>query len=464
MSLIEWERFWGRGDKGVVGELQGWGEGRAISLIQGGEDAEREGFEPPVPERTTVFKTVAIDRSATSPKANIIPQGSLPEREGRRREESGCPKKSVSFLTTRESRFVYNRRMKIAVAMSGGVDSSYAAWKLREEGHHVEGFTFVAYEGSDTGPACRAAEYLGIPHHVVDLKGAFEERVITPFVDLYLKGYTPNPCVLCNRFIKGGVFLRTLLDDLGFEALATGHYARKIRRAGGWTLGEPEDQGKSQSYFLSLMEPKALERILFPLEGIRKGDVKRIMDSLLPGLFRRERESFEICFVKEAKYYTFLRRRLGKRGDPGEFVDREGNVLGRHTGFFKYTLGQRRGLGISLGEHRSYVVDLDPQTGRVVLGREEDLFTESFPVGPINWLVSPPAEGLEVMTRYRGERVPVRSLENREGRLWVHLQRPAKLVAPGQLAAFLEGGEFVGGGLVSRKVEDVPSFGIEYKP
>ena len=125
--------------------------------------------------------------------------------------------------------------------MSGGVDSSYAAWKLREEGHHVEGFTFVAYEGSDTGPACRAAEYLGIPHHVVDLKGAFEERVITPFVDLYLKGYTPNPCVLCNRFIKGGVFLRTLLDDLGFEALATG--TTPVRSGGrGWP-GEPEDQG-----------------------------------------------------------------------------------------------------------------------------------------------------------------------------------------------------------------------------
>ncbi len=340
--------------------------------------------------------------------------------------------------------------MRIAVALSGGVDSSFAAFKLKEEGNYVETFTFKANNIFNTEKAAYISEIMGIKHHIIDISGEFNNKIIDYFVKSYMKGYTPNPCALCNRIIKSDIFINKIRKFDNFDFFASGHYVAKGEYDNVPILKEHKDKSKSQTYFLSLIDKDILPSLVFPLSEYNKKFVKEIMLSKFSEIFNREKESFEICFIKNIKYYNYIRRRIKEKGRKGVFKNNRGEILGTHSGFYKYTIGQRRGLRIAQGE-RMYVYDTDPENNIVYIGNEENLYKDFFYIKNINWFYFPKKNDIFfVRTRYNGKLVRVDKIEKESGKFKIILSESVKAITPGQLSSFYIEDNLIGGGIIER--------------
>lgn len=356
---------------------------------------------------------------------------------------------------------------KVFVAMSGGVDSSVAAALLKEQGASVEGVTmcFSIAQAKTRRPSCcgvegiedarRAAKVLNIPHHVLDFAEEMNEQVIEDFVQEYLSGRTPNPCVRCNHLLKFGSLFR-LARSSGADYLATGHYARLACDSVGtqYRLCKAVDRRKDQSYFLYGTAVENFARILFPLGEIRKEEVRKLAASF--GLPNAEKaESQDICFVDAGGYQKFLRDRLGEEYfKPGPFVDQNNKVVGEHQGIANYTIGQRERLGIALG-FPVYVYRIDKLTNQVFVGPEEFLFSRGFLLGAVNNLRPDVLAGtVEVQVRIRYNAAEVKAVVTIEQDApWrVDFEQKQKAVTPGQSAVFFRDDEVLGGGVIEQSV------------
>lgn len=343
------------------------------------------------------------------------------------------------------------RKRRIAVAMSGGVDSSVAAARLLAAGDEVFGLTMdTTGSGGPAADAAAAARQLGIPHRVVDLSREFRERIVRAFADEYRRGRTPNPCVRCNALIKFGL-LREKAVEFGAEFLATGHHARAVVDAsrGRTILARGLDPDKDQSYFLYRLSQEALAAALFPVGGLLKSEVREEAKRL--GLGAAEKpESQEICFVPGDDYPRFLRDVVPEAFQPGPIVDAAGRLLGEHRGVAFYTVGQRRGLGIA-APRPLYVVEIRAPENTVVVGENGDLFRGRLRADDLSWVSGEePVSALvvEARVRYRQVAVPAKVEPEGEGTVLVTFERPQRAVAPGQSVVFYSGDEVLGGGLI----------------
>jgi tRNA-specific 2-thiouridylase len=366
------------------------------------------------------------------------------------------------------------RDRRVVVAMSGGVDSSVTAALLVEQGFDVVGITLQLYDhgaavakkgaccaGQDIHDAARVAERLGIPHYVLDYESRFRRDVIDDFADAYARGETPIPCVRCNQTVKFRDLLATA-RDLGADALATGHYVRRVDGAGGPELHRAADDSRDQSYFLFATTRAQLAFLRFPLGGLAKDETRTLARRFdLP--VAAKPDSQDICFVPTGDYAALVAKLRPGAAEPGEIVDVAGRVLGAHAGVIHFTIGQRKGLGVSADEPL-YVVRLEPETRRVVVGPRAALGTLRVPLAGVNWLGEvPPTDGLAVRVKLRSAQPPVaaRVVLDGLGGGAVVLDEPAFGVAPGQACVVYDGTRVLGGGWIRRDAagtaESVPS-------
>ncbi len=366
--------------------------------------------------------------------------------------------------------------MKIAVAMSGGVDSSAAAAILQEQGHELVGFTMQLWNQrrgisvdengeplpsrccslDDVYDARRVAEELGFPFYVLNLEKEFERDVVQPFVDSYLHGETPIPCVACNSRLKFAS-LDKLATSLGCEKVATGHYARVEfdEATNRYRLLRGRDPNKDQSYFLWELRQDQLSRALFPLGEMSKSDARQAArESHLA--VAEKKESQEICFVPDGDYAGFIDRYLeaeqqtDRLPGEGEIVNASGEVLGRHTGIHRYTIGQRRGIGIA-DARPLYVLNVEASTDRVVVGYDDELLSDEFTAAGVNWIAfDNPVEPVraEVRVRYRHTAAPATITPLPDNRATVKFDEPQRAITPGQATVFYRADEVVGGGWI----------------
>lgn len=362
----------------------------------------------------------------------------------------------------------------VAVAMSGGVDSSVAAALLVQRGYRVVGITLQIWQESQTDPrhagccslgavvdARRVARILGIPHYVLNFREQFAQTVIADFIAEYRRGRTPNPCVQCNRYVKFDAFLQKA-DEVGAQFIATGHYARiqYDEKSGRWLLLKAVSREKDQSYVLFPMTQAQLSRTLLPLGDLPSKTETRVLARELGLPVADKPDSQEICFVAEAGgYREFLRRRVPGAMQAGEIRDVHGNLLGRHSGIAFFTIGQRRGLGLSGHREPLYVVDIDAENNVVIVGSEEHLYCRRFLVEGVNWiafdrLTKPLA--VEARIRYNMPEAPATIFPAEDATcVEVEFDLPQRAITPGQAAVFYQGDVVVGGGTICRRLENV---------
>lgn len=345
-------------------------------------------------------------------------------------------------------------KKRVLVAMSGGVDSSVTAALLLQQGLAVEGVTMKLTAGlcCDIGSAQAVCRHLGIPHRMIDAQELFEKNVVQDFIAEYRIGRTPNPCIRCNDLIKFQLLL-SYAREQGFDALATGHYARveQDATASRFLLKKGLDPGKDQSYFLYRLTQEQLRSVLFPLDTMHKTEVRDLARKLdLPAAERPE--SQEICFVPNDDYRAFLKEHAPTLLQPGEMVMTDGTVVGNHDGIALFTVGQRRKLGVAAGE-RLYVVRIEQETNRVVLGAQSELLTTEMIVGDLRWTfmdaLSAPLE-TTVKIRYRSPFAPATITPLADQRVQVTFEKPVPGVCPGQAAVFYDGDIVVGGGVIEK--------------
>jgi tRNA-specific 2-thiouridylase len=357
---------------------------------------------------------------------------------------------------------------RVVAAMSGGVDSSVTAALLAEQGFEVIGVTLQLYDhgqgrgrtccaGQDIHDARKVAAGLGIPHYVLDYESRFRNAVMDDFADTYLRGETPIPCVRCNQTVKFRDLLATA-RDLGADALATGHYVRRRMGADGPELLRAADAARDQSYFLFTTTREQLEFLRFPLGSMDKAATRAAARRF--GLdVAAKPDSQDICFVPDGDYARTVRAMRPGAFVPGDIVDVRGLVLGRHDGIVHFTIGQRRGIGVTSAEPL-YVQRLEPETARVVVGPKEELLRRRVPVAALNWLGTegPPAVGMAVQVKLRSAQGPLRAtVYGRDGgQAEVVLDEPMPGVAPGQACVIYDGDRVLGGGWISREGNDSP--------
>ena len=351
--------------------------------------------------------------------------------------------------------------------MSGGVDSSAAALILKKEGYDVIGISMKLWEGSvrarksccsleDFRDARRVADRIGIPYYVVNMQAQFLERVIHPFISDYIEGKTPNPCVLCNSEMKFDLLLKKAAH-LGADYLATGHYAvneydgeRKM-----YVLKKGRDESKDQSYFLFSMTQDQLSKVIFPLGLYVKDEVREILRAAGITIADKE-ESQDICFVEDGNYPAFIDKNSTLTpGKEGKIVDAEGQVLGVHEGIYRFTIGQRRGLGIS-SDRRLYVTGFDYKNNNVIVGDEEELLSGGLVANRVNWISSREPAGemeLSVKIRYSQEAHRAKLSSCGKGRAHLTFLEMQRAVTPGQAVVFFEGDEILGGGWIEEALK-----------
>ena len=352
-----------------------------------------------------------------------------------------------------------SQKLRIAVAMSGGVDSSVAAALVVRAGHEAFGVTMQLYSGtaSRKGACCagqdihdagRVAATLNIPHYVLDYEARFREKVMADFADTYARGETPVPCVRCNERVKFTDLLEAA-REMGADALATGHYVRRVEGANGAELHAAAENARDQSYFLFTTTGAQLDYLRFPVGDMPKPQVRAIAAEL--GLVTAAKpDSQDICFVPDGRYTNVIDRLRPNAARPGEIVDVDGAVLGRHDGITHFTVGQRKGLGLSGNEEPLFVLKLDAANARVVVGPRAALAASAFTLRAVNWL-APATGAFECAVKVRSMRppVPARVTPLDGGGARVELLAPEDSVAPGQACVFYDGSRVLGGGWIA---------------
>ncbi|MDO4563632.1 MAG: tRNA 2-thiouridine(34) synthase MnmA [Clostridia bacterium] len=338
--------------------------------------------------------------------------------------------------------------MKVLCAMSGGVDSTLAVKLLQRDGHSVTGATLALYN-TDTALAQLAAREMGIEHHVIDASAEFKSNVLENFASEYVKGRTPNPCVRCNMTVKFPLIYAFAMER-GFDAIATGHYAKaeyseKYARR---VIKKAQDKSKDQSYVLCGLSRDIVEHTLFPLAAIHKTTVRAEAEKGAMAS-ARVKDSQDICFVPDKDYVSFLENVMGVHTVPGNFIDSFGNTLGTHKGIIRYTVGQRKGLGLSFDAPR-FVIEKNASDNTVTLGRFEEQFRTRFTVRDFNWLAADAPEGeikVQIKTRYAQQSVPS-ALRCEDGRVLIETSEPLRAVTAGQSAVAYDDDVLLGGGII----------------
>lgn len=360
-----------------------------------------------------------------------------------------------------------NQKRRVLLGMSGGIDSTVSALLLLEQGYEVVGVTFRTYDSMKESciakekgcctidsimEAKHNAEKMGFEHHIVDFREPFRRCVIQNFIDEYMSGRTPNPCVICNSTIKWGEMLK-LADEMGCDYIATGHYARIAERDGHYFLRTAADTKKDQTYFLWMLTEEQLRRTIFPLGDYTKDQVREIARTHGYEKLAVKRESQEICFIPDDDYRAFLRANVpdyAERVRPGEYVDAEGKVLGIHEGYVNYTIGQRKGLGIALG-HPAYITHIDAASNRITLGTNDDMYATELRFKAISSQLSALNDSpITAKVRYRSRAVEIKSsIINPKSQISsLIFSEPIWGITPGQSVVLYQDDLVIGGGII----------------
>lgn len=356
-------------------------------------------------------------------------------------------------------------KKKVVVGMSGGVDSSVAAWLLKKQGYDVIGVTMQIWQDEEeevrqeNGGCCglsavddarRVAWDLGIPYYVMNFKQEFKEHVMDYFVDEYIHGRTPNPCIACNRYVKWESLLKRSLD-IGADYIATGHYAQiEYLPNGRYALKKSATAAKDQTYALYNLTQEQLSHTLMPVGAYTKDQIRQMAEEI--GLqVANKPDSQEICFIPDHDYAKFIEENTDRNVEPGNFVDMDGNIIGQHEGITHYTVGQRKGLNLAMG-HPVFVVAIRPETNEVVIGEAGDVFTDSLICDRVNWMAVDGLHGEEMQVmakiRYSHKGAPCVIRETGDGRVECRFAEQVRAVTPGQAVVFYDGDYVVGGGTI----------------